>query len=572
MPAEKKDEKLSLKNYTSILPKEQQKLAQKNAVRECDETPKNTFVAYVDEGDDTYDVSLTFSAAGEVLKDSCDCKYSTTFCRHKTALLVHVAGNKKVKQTIAAKKIKLSKGGALLADIGFDELKTWVSELFAANKDIELGFVLRFESAKREYTPEEVVKLTEDAAKIVVKNKKNIDQTQLKKVIDLWKTTHQPVMEQYHAHVTEKPFFLLFQALLECCKKFDAGIHLNSNKVSKYIESLMLSSVEPVNRLEKDESYLLATSHFIRNIVIGHANTVNTNYLIHLRNIADIAIQERKIKLVRSIQAHYSQLKISSIYNGASYTNFLFALMNECGFPGSDFTIFSPIHFDNDFNEKLINLLIENKRYSEAETFCNEQIKGNFRDEYNVPYYNLLKTIYAHTGNEKELIRIKMLLLSFTFSFEDFLYIYNSMTDGDEKKSWRTKLLSKIKNAANNGNAEAQKFYFELYDHEKSYSKMIGFIGNYTKYSFIHQYFEAMARADKTKLLQALINKGDGSFWSILSTNNEEAWYPEILEGLKKHFTKTELLSTITRDESKRVFFRLNGLIEFIKKGLKTTV
>jgi len=48
---------LTLKNYRMALPKALLKQAEKNTVRECDETTPGNYVAYVDEGNDSFDVS-----------------------------------------------------------------------------------------------------------------------------------------------------------------------------------------------------------------------------------------------------------------------------------------------------------------------------------------------------------------------------------------------------------------------------------------------------------------------------------------------------------------------------------
>jgi predicted DNA-binding protein with PD1-like motif len=55
---------LSLKNFPMQLPKEAQKQAAKITVRKCDETGEGQFVAYVDEGTETFDVSLNLSDKG----------------------------------------------------------------------------------------------------------------------------------------------------------------------------------------------------------------------------------------------------------------------------------------------------------------------------------------------------------------------------------------------------------------------------------------------------------------------------------------------------------------------------
>jgi hypothetical protein len=72
---------LSLKNYKTVLSKDLLKKAEKNTVRECDETEKGHFIAYVDEGHDSFDVSLTVINNDAISAHSCDCKNGSKFCR-----------------------------------------------------------------------------------------------------------------------------------------------------------------------------------------------------------------------------------------------------------------------------------------------------------------------------------------------------------------------------------------------------------------------------------------------------------------------------------------------------------
>lgn len=86
---------LSLKNYTTILPKELLKNAAKNMVRECDEIEKGQFQAYVDEEKTSFDISLTINSKGEITEHDCECNSKTMFCRHKAALLLWIVKGKK---------------------------------------------------------------------------------------------------------------------------------------------------------------------------------------------------------------------------------------------------------------------------------------------------------------------------------------------------------------------------------------------------------------------------------------------------------------------------------------------
>lgn len=232
---------LSLKNYTTTLSKELQKLAEKNKVRECDETEKGHYVAYVDEGNDTFDVSLILSPKLEVVSHSCDCKNNGAFCRHCTALLIHLAKGTKITQSVKAKKI--SKAESLLEEAELIDLKEWVRDLLQKNKDIELSFTHYFSGKQQQYTPDEVTKLTDKAVKAVIKSKKNIDPTQLKKLIDLWSDIHAPIVKSYHANVANENSFLNFHTVIEGCLLFQANINTNTNRIGKYAEGLLQQSV-----------------------------------------------------------------------------------------------------------------------------------------------------------------------------------------------------------------------------------------------------------------------------------------------------------------------------------------
>ncbi|MCH5715462.1 SWIM zinc finger family protein [Niabella hibiscisoli] len=63
-------------------------------MRECDETEKGVYVAYIDKGNETFDVSLSVNATLGVTDAGCDCSDNSDFCVHKLALLLHLAKQK----------------------------------------------------------------------------------------------------------------------------------------------------------------------------------------------------------------------------------------------------------------------------------------------------------------------------------------------------------------------------------------------------------------------------------------------------------------------------------------------
>src|SRR5581483_9954836 len=135
---------LSQKNYKKVLPADLIKQAKKSNVRECDEDTKGHFQAYVDEREDSFDVSIIINSEGEITGHNCDCKGRINFCRHKVALLLFLEnGNKSAAQKIKSTK-KVPAFEILLEDMDTQKLKDWVRSLLAKNKELELAFVHQF--------------------------------------------------------------------------------------------------------------------------------------------------------------------------------------------------------------------------------------------------------------------------------------------------------------------------------------------------------------------------------------------------------------------------------------------
>jgi hypothetical protein len=559
---------LSLKNYKTILPAELLKKAEKNKIRECDETEKGHFVAYVDENDESFDVSLVILPDKNISVHSCDCK-SNGFCRHKTALLIHIVRGSKTKQGIKAKST-VSETEALLEAAEVNELKEWVSSLLIKNKDIELAFTHYFSAKKHQHNPEEVAQLTNKAIKAVVKNKKSIDPTQLKKIVELWSDIHLPVVQNYQANVADEKSFLCFHAILECCSSFQQKINTSSNRVYKYIEGLLQQSTECLSNLYDEAAWAIATGYFIKFIASDDDANIRMHYLLHLKNITGISSAERKVKMTRSLAAQYQNSFAEQNHNGTQYTKIIFGLVQELGLFADYYSKFKPIRFDNEFNKTLIHALIENNNTELAKKYCQLQIQNNFRDEYNVPYLELLKEIYTIEKDEGNLVKVLIELFPHTFNFDDFIYIYKWTQDEEERKKWRTKILTKARHSSHCYNKATTEFCFKLTDYEKNYKKMIDYIDSYTPYRIILTYFEQMILTDKARLLKALIDKSENYSWGseYNDYHKDEECFPELFDITLKHYSADYLKKVINQTENNRFSFRLNRFLAYIREKL----
>lgn len=546
---------ISLQNYTTTLAKPFLAKAAKLVVRECDETEKGHFVAYVDEGEESYDVSLTLSAKGLVTDQSCDCKKGQTFCLHKGALLLYVAEKGKTpvaKKAKATPKSKLPPSVQLLAEVEEQPLKAWVQEVLLRNKDLEMAFVHHFTAQQRQYTPKEVEQITKDAIKAVVKNKRTVDTSELKRIVELWTDVHAVIVKQYLEGVADENNFANLNALIDSCLAFNKGTNNNSNKISRYVEDTLRQCLEPVNILQTDTVWEKATGLFI-NHLIENGFILRTHYLAYLQSLCAISRPDRTGSILARIVSTYKQRRPNAIYNENTYTKMLFELVQQHKLLAQYYQSFAPIHFENTYNETLIKALIEIGQLDLAEQYSRQQITGNSRSEYNIPYLQLLKTIYAQQNKQRELIQTLNELLPLTFNFDDYLYIDTHLAESEEKSAWHTKLLSKAKTIMGRGNRNATIFCMQLYDHLNKPLKMIECIVNDpVSYQLILQYFDRMAKANTALLLESIILKSGRHGWSSYYYENDDAYFPALLAKLEEYIPRAALLTRIVKEKNNK--------------------
>ncbi|MDB5148025.1 MAG: hypothetical protein JWQ57_2045 [Mucilaginibacter sp.] len=558
---------LTLKNYTKELPKELLQLAEKNAVRECDEIEAGRFIAYVDEGSNSFDVSVIVLPGDKIGKSACDCGCNINFCRHKVALVSHLAKDQKLKSTVKLKK-KESAAESLMDSVEFSMLKEWVTSLIQKNKDIELAFVHHFSAKNKQYNAEDVVKLIKDAIKATGCNKKNIDASQLKKLVDLWAEVLQPVVDCYHLGVMDEKAFQNLHTMLEYCYQFQSGINSTSVRIPKYIETVLKNSENALNILQNDGAWYRAAGFFIDHVFEG-ANNVRIHYLLHLQNIISTSSPERREKLIDLLAGQYKNINPELLFNGAPYTKIIFGLIETHNLFPKYYKIIKPIRFDNGFNQNLIRLLIENNHIELAGQYCREQIKLNYREEYNIIYLTLLKEIYTVQGDEENLAGVLTQLFPLEYNFDDYLFIIDRLPV-DEQKAWRTRVLRNAGQASYGVKSEALIFRFKLMDYEKNHKKMIDYIDSDTPYGIILKYFEPMAAANKTRLLDVLSRKSD-NVWLLSGIRKKDGddCFPQLFDLAKKYYGAEYLIMVIKQIETgSRYYTTLNRFFTYIKQQL----
>ena len=500
-------ENLTLDNYQDLVLKSVLAKAKKLTARDIEEIAPNKYVAYVDEENESYDVIIEFEGKN-VLDVSCDCPKQNTICVHKVALINFIK-RKTPKKGVLLKR-KKTEVDILLEQLNEEELRLWATELFKKNKDIEFLFINEFSKKEFQYTKEVVGRIVDKAIKSVIKNKKNIDATELKRIIDALEVALAPVSKFCKENIIlpeTNDLFLFSNSILF---EFHNNMFLNSIKLVRFIEkrykeiNLYIHSIQ--NKLhwetivDENIKYLL-----LDNSMYG----MQMETIFHLYDSIDT--KERR-SFFGSVLFDIHTIAVNKNTRYIKEIKFFFLkVFSENQLLEKVYVHFTPLRFENDYNLFLIEKLIEIEKYDIAEKYAHEQIEINSNDKYNFGYYNLLKRIYESLKDEKKIALLQMKTIFHDFTLENYLLI-EKYCEEKEFKLFRTKLLTAFKRKFYE-NSKYVKAYFEIFFHDKKYKNMIDNISELTSYQLIYDYKEELFLFDKLAFFIALTKIEKSSYF-----------------------------------------------------------
>ena len=556
--------KITLTNYSSLFSADLQKKAKATKVRECDEVDKNCFVAYVDDGTETFDVTIKIGKGKVVEKHECDCGATAPFCKHKLALLQHIEADPKPEKKVR-KVAKLSPTALLLESADTEKLKLWVLELIKKNKDIEMSFLHHFSEEKKKYTPEEVKEISLQAVKAVVGRRKNIEAGEVKKIVDVWTAIHSPIIDDYLSDVSDKSAFVNFDAIIDIVFTQQIFYVVSSNKFIKYIESLLLKIIEPINKVAYEPSWELAVGHFNKKIFTGDRE-IKKLYLIFLTNLLTISSDERKHKLSFAMLEQFKVYVSGEKYQLVEYNLTMLGIAESNDLFSQYHTCFKPIYYQNEYNIMLINVLIEHGYYELAEQFCKQQINNNSNSKYDFSYYILLKKIYVATKDNKKLAYVISVMFNQTYDFNEYNFILEHIEGEENRNKWMKSVRHNALMDAKAYNKKAMNFYFELLNSENNSKKMLDTLTSFRTYELILKFFEPMYQANKKSFLEAIIMKNYSySFSGGKYRGEKEETLEELLQKVIK-FYSLEYITTLFEYSNKTSIYGYENV--FLKYSL----
>jgi len=253
--------------------------AQINAVqvRELDEEELGTFVAFVDEGEETYDVHIQLKEE-HVQQMSCDCGQVNAYCIHQAAVLVQLAQKgTKVAPTLKVKKrrtkAKQTASVALLEEQSKETIVQWLTEVFKKNKALEQQFVVTFSQEKIDYTPEYVVDILQQTFKAVAGKRKTLEGVKIKKILDTLAIAFEPVKDFITVNIDKPIAYQLFSTIVMEIQAFDKRISHHSKKFADFYQEYSTWFALTLNNMQNQQRWQVQLQQIMKGIFLDDSPT-----------------------------------------------------------------------------------------------------------------------------------------------------------------------------------------------------------------------------------------------------------------------------------------------------------
>ena len=501
---------INLKTLSKSITAAKLKQSLKIVIRDVDEISTNNFVAYADEKDDSFDVSIKLDNQKNVVDSDCDCEIKG-LCIHRIAFLNFLSNGQEKTKTVREKK--LSPTEILVNSLDANTLKIWVNALLKKNKDLNFLFVNEFTvNDIIDYTKPKVESIIKDSIKSVIKNKKNIDANELKKVLDLLDVTLKPVIDFALQDLADKEKLDLMFFIIEQMLEFNDRIYSTSVKIVRFNEKFLKLIADVIaNNPDEIRYQKIIDLHFelLLNIEINGISQQNFNHLkqVYVTNLDNEFRKKYYAEKIQNLATGFSERKIRY---GSEINIFMLEVLFENNFFKTTHQYFEGARYENVFNLSLIDKLISIGQIDKAEKIANAQVANNYYIDYNIPYWERLKSIYLAQNETKKLLDILINTVPINMNFEDFLFVKKNMPEADFKQ-YRITLMGRTKR--NFSNKLASEFYFKLLADVDNYKKMLESISEDTDYDLIFDYKEQLFALDKILFLVSVCQIQNSNYY-----------------------------------------------------------
>jgi len=534
--------------------------AKKLVFRELEEFEnKGNYVAYVDEGEESYDVNIQLDK-DIVVSHSCDCGRRDSYCMHQITILMQLLPGenqspltKKNKKTASIKKIIESE--QLLLTLDQEALASWLLDLFKSNKDLELQFLLKFGKSQKNYQQQDVVKILKDAVVSVIGKRKKLEASEIKKIVQIWEKALEPFWEYLALNIGDEKIMDLFPVVHAAITDLEYRLFYTGIRFRKFVELNNSKIAVIINNIDAETSWIKLIDAYWNKMWMAEevfGEMFGLFVLIYHNSNAD-----RKRFLAIKVEKLVTELSAEGLHNSVSIDDFFLDVLLENDMFGDNLSYFVPQHWEAKYNLKLIEA-VKDFDIEKAIDYCHFVIQGNVNPAYNTAFYDILEELYSAKGDVDNLSKIKLAKFNLDPNIVDYMFIMENCTDEELKGKFRTKTLSLLRN--NMMYSEYEDLYFRILEYEMNYKKMLEVIDYRVGPSTLLKFWDYIYAVNKLKFLHAIANnlqvdyRSDQSVLERLITKIMESYDLEEIKLMFKPDLRSNYQFTFKAMVYKRLF------------------
>ncbi|MET3045233.1 hypothetical protein [Flavobacterium covae] len=506
----------------------------KLTVRDLDELEPNSFVAYVDQKDKSYDVQIKINSKKEIERTLCDCS-ANSVCIHIIALASFLKNQKTITET-SKKRIlkKQSESDQLLETISDTDLRIWIANLLNTNKEIAFVFKNQFFKEEIQISEEKLTDIINESIKSIIGKRKTVQTNEVKKIIDTLQISLKPYIE-----------ILLKNQTLENLKHIDYiakelwqfynDYCLHTTRIETFIKKIKETFITNLLLLKDFDLWCERVEALIVFEITDGKKYTNFFYLDKIYKFS----KTNELKLAFFLNKleekakPFLEKKIDWRLENFHLREFVLPIYIEHGVFAKYVKIFEPVKFQNDYNLLLIKALNELGENEKVEKYALDQIHSNYYEEFNIPYVEILDELYRKLEQNDKLALLLARHGKYIFSRNNYELIKKYAPLEDFKK-YRQALLTNATNAIFYGNQEAFELYYQLKKEEGKQEFLFDILNKTNSYTIFNKYKEDAFKMSEIKFLKALCNIHNSSLYEKKEVN-------EIVQFIIKNYDEKQL-------------------------------
>lgn len=504
-------------------------------VRELEAEKENYYTAFVDDGEESYDVNFLLEK-NVIRTHSCDCGSKASFCLHQKAVAAELSKNtitRKKNKEISVRKAKRSPLEEFIDNQDVTRIKGWLLHYLNSNKQAAVEFKMAFTDQDQSYTAQEVIKKIEEVVDSVIgRRRKKIPATEVKKIVDLWGKVVQPIEVFIESNITNTVGNELFEEMVSRMERYNFDILTTSTRISSFIRKLYERNAQCIERLKSDADWNAVVVPSFKQYVDPEAKLrfVQAQRWVFVYNTAS---SERKKRIATIIKNQVLDFNYTSPEYQPNILLRISLILDNNGLFKDCVANFVMLEYCDDYNEILIRTLCEVEP-ERAKAYCERIIKDRLSYSLDLFCTQKLEILYEKLGLSAQLLKTRAQLFFGSPSLDSYIELVESAPPGETLSGFRKDVIRHLR-----AGYDGMGLLMHIFNYEGDWQQAVEVLHKNIQIQEFWEYREELFAANPTKLLSILLHQG--FLTAVYYETRHPHLFREVPEFILRHYTLPDI-------------------------------